>query len=376
MTRSDPTFRTRNFGLLCGIFVAACAPTSAPTSELVPSGHTHFTVRGRLDAPVVHYAIDPTGSPIAAQRLREACVAASSVWNQATVASVNLSQSETPNLVISFQRDVHGSCTPFGRSTVLAHTGPCGPDNYLHLDAERDWTSDPKLLERVLAHEFGHALGLGHSLDPVALMHAEDHAERSAPQASDLAGLHSLYGGGTDSETDLAIVSGECKEQGERTTVLRGVSLGGNPGVECFDTQGDGPLELLVWDTSDAGQGGLTIYSFNEDLNLASTFGPLYGICPPLTMIELGVTKEGERLLVRIQADGSAHALRFTEQGKLEQRSQANFDLGQLTDLDGDGMLDNSFTFSSPRAPCLFEADINQDGQLESVRRLSGPRNQ
>ncbi len=49
-------------------------------------------------------------------------------------------------------------------------------------------------LERVLAHEFGHALGLDHNEDPKSIMFAQNESGNLVPTASDLASLRSLCG--------------------------------------------------------------------------------------------------------------------------------------------------------------------------------------
>lgn len=49
-------------------------------------------------------------------------------------------------------------------------------------------------LERVLAHEFGHALGLGHDTNPKSIMFAQNESGNLVPTASDLSALHSLCG--------------------------------------------------------------------------------------------------------------------------------------------------------------------------------------
>lgn len=49
-------------------------------------------------------------------------------------------------------------------------------------------------LERVLAHEFGHAIGLGHNDNPKSIMYAKNESGNLAPTAADLAALKSVCG--------------------------------------------------------------------------------------------------------------------------------------------------------------------------------------
>jgi Matrixin len=49
-------------------------------------------------------------------------------------------------------------------------------------------------LERVLAHEFGHAIGLGHNSDPKSIMYAQNESGNLVPTPSDLAALRAVCG--------------------------------------------------------------------------------------------------------------------------------------------------------------------------------------
>jgi hypothetical protein len=103
-------------------------------------------------------------------------------------------------IAIQFARGMHGDVYPFdGPHGVLAHTFYPSPVNSepiagdMHLDADEDWHagSDTDLFSVVL-HETGHAVGLGHSSVPGAVMYPY-YRFSSGLTDDDIAGIRNLY---------------------------------------------------------------------------------------------------------------------------------------------------------------------------------------
>jgi hypothetical protein len=156
-------------------------------------------------------------------------------------------------------------------------------------------------------------LGLDHSPDPAALMSPDTHA--TEPQPADLAGLASLYGGGSDGPGDVLI--GPASTPGTAQVVLRGIAPPERTELALFDTDGDGADELLVWRTDPGGLGGLAIYRFGRGPGgprLARTRGPWLGLVPPGGRTALRRDAEGRRWLF-IEEDGVERARLFDVQG-------------------------------------------------------------
>jgi hypothetical protein len=127
----------------------------------------------------------------------------------ASYANINIAPATQPALArsidILFARYAHGDAYPFdGPGGVLAHTFYPTPNNSepvagdMHLNADESWNVGGTIsgtvdIYSVALHETGHALGLGHSDNPTAVMYPY-YSLQTGLSADDIAGIQALYG--------------------------------------------------------------------------------------------------------------------------------------------------------------------------------------
>ncbi|XP_053165585.1 collagenase 3-like [Hemicordylus capensis] len=146
---------------------------------------------------IMNYTLD-----LSRKEVDQAIQEAFQVWSDVTSLQFTNIFDGTADIMISFGTKEHGDFFPFdGPLGQLAHAFAPG-DNLggdVHFDDDETWTSDFRAfnLFAVAAHEFGHALGLEHSRDPVALMYPfytyRDLKDFVLPQ-DDVQGIQALYG--------------------------------------------------------------------------------------------------------------------------------------------------------------------------------------
>lgn len=357
--------------LLLSILGACCAEEPSPESaELKESAVPHFIVRGRLEAgPRLALRIDESDSPLPAGEFRQAVLDAIETWNATGLVQLSESQvGDEIGALLAWRRGRHAPCPAFGQDTSVAHAGPVATGSFIHFDADRQWSSGADAsglpLEQVVLHEIGHLLGLGHSYDEAAVMHANYDRRRSTPQNSDLAALASIYGG-------MEAGAGDVQLAGSERVLLHRAAPMDRTGVALWDVSGNGRDDLLVWRRDTEGFGRLMLHHFDEAGRVELSTGPLMGCVEPEAQILFAESSTGQGVLISVLESGRYLARRFVEgtlSPELWPPGEA-LDLGVgVLDAEGDGQLDGDWQSALPDSSRLV-GDLNGDGELDTLTR-------
>ncbi|XP_028273664.1 stromelysin-3-like [Parambassis ranga] len=131
---------------------------------------------GRWEKTDLTYKIMRFPWQMSESKVRRVLREAFSVWSDVTPLRFTEVTSEKADIIIDFNRYWHGDTLPFdGPGGILAHAffPRTHREGEVHFDYDEHWTVGNDVgtdLLQVAAHEFGHVLGLQHSLEPDAVM--------------------------------------------------------------------------------------------------------------------------------------------------------------------------------------------------------------
>uniref|UniRef100_H3B561 Matrix metallopeptidase 20a (enamelysin) n=1 Tax=Latimeria chalumnae TaxID=7897 RepID=H3B561_LATCH len=179
----------------------------------------------RWNSNTVTYRILKYSNKLKSEEVDKSLKMALKLWSDVTPLNFVKTDSEEADIKIMFGSKDHGDFFPFdGPRGILAHSFEPGDGlgGDTHFDEDEKWTmgniKQGYNLFTVAAHEFGHALGLGHSRDPTALMfpiYKYRKLEDFRLPRDDVQGIQALYGkqGSQNKERDLTKVPEKCDPQ-------------------------------------------------------------------------------------------------------------------------------------------------------------------
>jgi len=159
-----------------------------------------------MNATTLGYVFSAASTKLPATAAQAEILRAMQTWSQVVKITwmQGTSATATRTVNVLFGKGQHGDSYPFdGPGNVLAHTFyPAAPNpesiaGDMHLDDDESWRIGANVdLYSVALHELGHALGLGHSDDPKAVMYPY-YKMVTALGTDDVNAIQMMYAAGT-----------------------------------------------------------------------------------------------------------------------------------------------------------------------------------
>jgi len=336
-----------------------------------------FTVLGRrMDPGDLTWRVDDASCPVPGHEFRDAVIRAMARWEATGVARfVEHHGPGAPDLVFSWHGKDHPGCRFIEWDGGVAHAVGDGPTlAAIHFNTTVDWGR--RSLHLTALHEVGHILGLGHSPDSSALMYGGYDDSHLALTDQDLAGLHSIYGGGEDRDTDLHVMHVD-KRGALRPAAPALREVAPEPyAFAVLDVDGDEGDDVVLW-RRDRTLGSMMIYRFMEGPRLSSSVGPLVGVTRHDRTTYVLTEQSAGPVLLDVLDDGRYLASGFNDRALPADSlgKEARVFSNGLADRDGDGVLEDR----QPRpevgddgALIVGRTDVDGDGKPDHLS-ASGP---
>ncbi|KAL4609571.1 stromelysin-3-like [Arapaima gigas] len=191
---------------------------------------------GRWEKTDLTYKIMRFPWQMSKDKVRRALQEALRVWSDVTPLTFTEVHNGRADIIIDFTRYWHGDNLPFdGPGGILAHAffPRTHREGDIHFDYDESWTVGNSMgtdLLQVAAHEFGHVLGLQHSLEPGAVM--SPFYSFSYPlelSEDDRRGIQHLYGSRRSSRPHISTETNEipttldaCQTSFDAVSMIRG----------------------------------------------------------------------------------------------------------------------------------------------------------
>ena len=191
--------------LIRGVPVTACVSGTTNYGSLLPMASSLSGGWSANDQGIANltYSYGPLTSRIPEDTVRALFQQALQQW--ATLVKIAFTQTANRtaprNVDLGFYTGAHGDQFPFdGPGGVLAHTFYPAPPNTepiagdMHMDADESWSSSGSGTDfySVALHELGHALGLGHTTNPLDVMYPF-YRHNTTFSPTDISAIQSLY---------------------------------------------------------------------------------------------------------------------------------------------------------------------------------------
>ena len=243
--------------LIQGTPVSACVSGNTAYGQLLPmaSSLTGGWSAGSDGVANLTYSFGPMTPKMPVDSIKQSFSQARQQW----ASLVKIAFSETGkrtaarNVDLAFYAGDHGDQYPFdGPGGVLAHTFYPAPPNAepiagdLHLDADESWSDSGSGTDfyAVVLHELGHALGLGHSNNPLDVMYPFYRHNVTFSQ-NDINAIQALYPARETSPAPLALtIQAPLVQVTSSTIPLSGTTGGGQGTIRVSWTTDRGGLGL------------------------------------------------------------------------------------------------------------------------------------